>query len=133
MSYLQQLQRNYLIKQLIITTYSISQIWHKNARNIFYCTESISFLGPKIRCTVPVEFEELTSLRLFRKAIKNVNLKIILPDYARHGSRKLSFSIIYYFLRFVFIWSLMVLPHWLLVQLLIYLYFLFLHAKQIYA
>ena len=44
----------------------------------FYRTESISFLGPKIMGTIPGEFEELGSLSLFRKAIKNVNLKIII-------------------------------------------------------
>lgn len=80
-----------------------------NAKIIFHCTKSISAIGRKIRGTVPGEFDELSSLSLFRKAIKNVNLKIILLGYARHTSRISGFSIVYYFLGFVFI-QLLILP-----------------------
>ena len=76
---------------------------------IFHCTESISFLGRKIKGAVPTEFEELSSFSLCRKAIKNVNLKTVLLSYVRHTSRISSFSVIYYLLGFAFIQSL-VLP-----------------------
>ena len=69
---------------------------------IFHCTESISFLDIKIKSTVLDEFEELSSLSLLRKAVKNVSLKIVLPGYARHAPRILGFSIIYYLFGFVF-------------------------------
>ena len=86
---------NYNLLHLSNLPYTILEV-------IFDCTESISFLDIKIKSTIPDEFEELSSLSLLRKAIKNVSLKIALPEYARHASRILGFSITYYLFGFVF-------------------------------
>ena len=48
-----------------------SQFDLPNVRSIFYGTESISFLGPKIWNILPNEFKKETSLDVFKKLIKN--------------------------------------------------------------
>ena len=97
-------------------------LWHfsdfgiHNARSIFHCAESTSFLGPKIRGIFPSQFIELTSRSLCDFA-----------DYARQKSRILGFSKLYYCLGFVFIQS-PVLPSYfirLTVQLLNCMFFYF--------
>ena len=68
---------------------------------ISHCTSIISFLGPKIKDTVPAEFEELTSLIYSGKQLKISIWKLSFPT-KQDTSRLSGFSIIYYLLGYVF-------------------------------
>ena len=42
-----------------------------NVKSVFHGSESISYLGPKIRDIVPLELKQLTSLNACKKVLKN--------------------------------------------------------------
>ena len=64
-----------------------SQFELSDVRSVFCGTESISFLGPKIRNIVPNEFKKETSLQAFKKLIKNSKLKSVHIGYVNHTSK----------------------------------------------
>ena len=49
-----------------------------NVKSVFHGSKSISYLGPKICDTVPIELKQLTSLNAFKKVLKTGNQKIVL-------------------------------------------------------
>lgn len=52
---------------------------------MFFCgTKSTSFLGPEIWNIDYNEFKKETSLNIFKKVMKSVNLKTVHGDYVNH-------------------------------------------------
>ena len=47
-----------------------SEFVRQNVRSVFYGTESISFLGPKIWDIVPSELKQLETVNVFKREMK---------------------------------------------------------------
>ena len=54
-----------------------------STRTVYYGSESISYLGPKIWNILPDEIKQQTSLNSFKKSVKNGSHKIAYADCAR--------------------------------------------------
>ena len=74
LNYFYWLSGNYLPRYTLSSQRNFSEVGIGSIRRVFYGTESISNLGPKIWDAVSVEFKELFPLSLFKKAIKNDSL-----------------------------------------------------------
>ena len=58
------------IFQLKNSTYNLRKNTTRNVRSVYYGTETISYLGPKIWELVPNEIKNSTSLSIFKRKIK---------------------------------------------------------------
>ena len=62
-----------------------SQFFGPLLKTVFHGTENIFYLAPMIWNILPVTYKESPSLEAFKTRVKNGNLRIALPEFARHS------------------------------------------------